>query len=511
VIFGKKRASPPPPAFAGERNERFWFRRAIGFTIKATIDEPSHARLVVKRHGGDREVSLDRADLRRLMALDVFSEWPADEAWLLRMEADDLVYYARTVSDRRTTGAPLLTGPQSDAKIGLRDGLGITLAIADEEEVVPWVFMPRRGALDEKRLIGVRISSLEAGTEVYSLDLYGAPPAAAVLRWLLPMLDGTRSWPEIESRFDQADRLHARRILEWLDDCACLDASSAAKIRVDAPFVCWLGHAAALVRVGAVTLLVDPLFMRRSDPPRAFVDAPWDWRALPKIDACLVTHADNDHLNPPTLMRLSPELAMVVPSEAPRRPYQVDIGEVLRFLRFEDVRPLAPWESLSVGDTQVTAVPFEGEDWGLDLSKSTYLIEGPKGRVYLSADSYNSAEIYHRVRQRGPVDFAFLGISGCEEPLVAPPGFGYGEFYALWLPRARRNEWTAHTQGPKAAAQAAVALGAKAVFGYAAGGGSFMEMSHSDRGTHDDLAAELSALGVTMAAKKLQLGVPYCL
>ena len=36
---------------------------------------------------------------------------------------------------------------------------------------------------------------------------------------------------------------------------------------------------------------------------------------------------------------------------------------------------------------------------------------------------------------------ALLGVTGAEESLVMPPGFGYGNFYAKWIPPERRNEW----------------------------------------------------------------------
>jgi L-ascorbate metabolism protein UlaG (beta-lactamase superfamily) len=507
VSFGSKIAGGKNLA-PYTRADRVWFRRGLGFTVKATIDDTREARVIVRRHGGERTVTIDRADLRRLMAMDSFAEWPQQEAWLARFEADDLVYWSRAPAERHTVGAPLLAGHDASVKIALRDGLGVTLAIEEDDEIVPWVFMPRRGALRSKRLRGVRLSSLEQGTEAYALDLYGSDSAVRVLRELLPMLNGTLGGKEIAARFHHQDRPLAQRCLAWLDDCACLTDVAPAPLALPPGSVVWLGHAALLVRVGEATLLVDPLFMRRSDPPRPFVQAPFDWRTLPQVDACLVTHADNDHLNPPTLARLRSALPVIVPAAASARPYQVDLEEVLSFLSFSDVRPLGDWEALQIGDTRVTAVPFVGEDWGLELAKCTYLIEGPHGRVYLSADSFNDEAIFRRVRERGPVDFAFLGVSGCEEPLVAPPGFGYGEFYALWLPRARRNEWLRHTQGPHDAALAARVLDAKGVFGYAAGGGSFMEMSHSDRGTHRELAGALADVGLRDRVRTLELGAP---
>lgn len=504
----------PPPPFAGRRSERIWFRRGLGFTIKATIEEPEAIRIMVKRHGGDeREREVTRADLRPLMALNTFREWPADEAWLIAREAQDLIYWSDAPTSRGTTGAPLAEGRATQGKIALRDGVAILVATTDEfQQIVPWGFMPRRGALEPKRMHGARFSSNELRVEAYALDLFGNEHAVRVLRRLLPWLDGRASWAELEARFSGAEHRLAKNILEWLDDAACLELAPAKTcFDREGPWVAWLGHACVLVRVGEATVLVDPLMMRRSVPPAPFLDNPFDWRLLPeRIDACLITHADNDHLNPHTLVRLDRETPMIVPAPVVDRPYQVDIDEVLRFIDFSQVRHVSPWESVKVGDTVITGVPFMGEDWGLELAKATYVISGPKGRVYVGADSFNDSAVHARVaKDLGPIDFAFLGISGCEEPLVAPPGFGYGEFYALWLPRARRNQWIRHTQGPLEAAEAARVLGAKNVFGYAAGGGSFMDMSHSDRGTHSALCSVLADQGLAHLAKTLELGVPY--
>ena len=93
MIFGKKDAPPP---YLSESH--VWFRRALGFTVKATIDEPEQARVIVKRHGGDRETTLAREDLRRLMALDRFREWPADKAWLAVREANEITWPWRRFS-----------------------------------------------------------------------------------------------------------------------------------------------------------------------------------------------------------------------------------------------------------------------------------------------------------------------------------------------------------------------------------------------------------------------------
>ena len=191
------------------------------------------------------------------------------------------------------------------------------------------------------------------------------------------------------------------------------------------------------------------------------------------------------------------------------RPYQVDLNAAARFLGFTDIRELAPWQDTRINDVTITAVPFVGEDWGLTLPKCTYVVSGPAGAVYLSADSARMPEVWPRLRERFAIDLAFMGISGCAEPLVAPPRFGYGEFYALWLPHARRNEWQLLCATPADAAEGVRALQPRYYFGYAAGGGTFMDMSHSDRGTHEELVSLLHDSAARPAP--LLIGVPFAL
>ena len=68
--------------------------------------------------------------------------------------------------------------------------------------------------------------------------------------------------------------------------------------------VTFIGHASFLIQIGGLKLLIDPVFsdrlvlIRRLRRPGILV------RALPPIDAVLLTHAHMDHLDMPSLRRI---------------------------------------------------------------------------------------------------------------------------------------------------------------------------------------------------------------
>ena len=68
------------------------------------------------------------------------------------------------------------------------------------------------------------------------------------------------------------------------------------------PTVTWIGHATALVQMGGISLLTDPMFSERASPlpfagPRRQVPPGVAPRDLPRIDLVLVSHNHYDHLD----------------------------------------------------------------------------------------------------------------------------------------------------------------------------------------------------------------------
>jgi len=72
----------------------------------------------------------------------------------------------------------------------------------------------------------------------------------------------------------------------------------------------WLGHSTVLLEVDGVRVLTDPVWGPRASPtrfagPRRFQPVPVPLRALPLLDAVLVSHDHYDHLDYPTIRELA--------------------------------------------------------------------------------------------------------------------------------------------------------------------------------------------------------------
>lgn len=455
--------------------------------------------------GGGRALHSRAAeDVRRCLRLTewtpVGGELDASRAW--RGVEDNLLVYATRDPGRPLTGrAGVLSALENGQTLARRAAAWPTVAVETAVEIAPMPFMPRGRDLVGAEMVGARIASLERGHEVFGLTLTGSALTGRRWRNAAPRLDGRRSLAEVLDGFSASDRHEVRKILSWLDDAGLLEARSGPPEPASAldeareAQVTWLGHAAVLFQTATTRILVDPLFFAPSDPPERWDSASrFDPRALPPLDAILVTHGDNDHLNPNSLALLDPSTQVLIPSCASvPSAFQVDIRGALRVLGFETVVEMAPGTGHQVGDAYVTAWPFEGEDWGLDLPKVTYLVESKELSAFFSADSARMDDVMTAIGKRDRrVDLAFMGVSGNAEPHVTPPELGYGNFYADWVPRARHNAWVQHCADPSDAVESVRRLKPRFAFGYAAGGASFIRTAYSDVGDHETFARLLN-------------------
>ena len=187
--------------------------------------------------------------------------------------------------------------------------------------------------------------------------------------------------------------------------------------------VCWIGHATMLVRVAGLTVLTDPVFSSRVGlgwglgtlGPARFVRPACDVDALPAVDVVLLSHAHFDHLDRPSLARLS-RASTVVCAKGTR-----DLVDDFGFRRVVELDANQATTIEANGRSlRVTAVPVR--HWGartvLDTNRSycAYLLESDDARVLYGADTAFQ-EYWKSIGAGGGVDLAIVGI-GAYDPWI---------------------------------------------------------------------------------------------
>ncbi|MFF3339969.1 MBL fold metallo-hydrolase [Streptomyces flavidovirens] len=172
--------------------------------------------------------------------------------------------------------------------------------------------------------------------------------------------------------------------------------------------ITWWGHATCTVADSGTRVLTDPLFARRLahlrrrrgalPPPEAAV-----------ADAVLVSHLHGDHLHLPSLDRLAPGTALIVPRGAARAVPALRrvAGQGLRITEVE------PGDEVRVKGVVVRAVPALHDGRRLPFGPHHapalgYVVTG-EARTYFAGDTGLFDDMADAV---GPVDVALLPVGG---------------------------------------------------------------------------------------------------
>jgi len=178
----------------------------------------------------------------------------------------------------------------------------------------------------------------------------------------------------------------------------------------------WLGHSTVLVEIDGVRVLTDPVWGARASPsqlagPKRFQPVPVALKALPPIDAVLISHDHYDHLCHPTIRALAKTGVPFVTS--------LGVGAHLQAWGVEPERitELDWWQShrLPGSGVEITAAPaqhFSGR--GLKDRNATLwsslVLRGPRHRVFFSGDT-GLTDQYALIRERlGPFDLVMLEV-----------------------------------------------------------------------------------------------------
>jgi L-ascorbate metabolism protein UlaG (beta-lactamase superfamily) len=178
----------------------------------------------------------------------------------------------------------------------------------------------------------------------------------------------------------------------------------------------WLGHSTVLIEIDGVRVLTDPVWSARASPsqlagPKRFQAVPVALKALPPIDAVLVSHDHYDHLCHPTIRALAKTAVPFVTS--------LGVGAHLEAWGVppERITELDWWQShrLPGTEVEVTAAPsqhFSGR--GLKDRNATLwsslVVRSARHRVFFSGDT-GLTDQYAEIRARlGPFDLVMLEV-----------------------------------------------------------------------------------------------------
>ena len=182
----------------------------------------------------------------------------------------------------------------------------------------------------------------------------------------------------------------------------------------------WIGHSTVYLSIDGFTILTDPVFSAKiglnfgamTIGIKRLVEPALQVSAFHRPDLVLLSHAHMDHLDLPSLRRLSNRETTVV--TAPKT------SDLLRASHFGEVRELKWNETVQVGPAYIRA--FQVNHWGARMRNDThrgyngYLIECGRYRLIFAGDTAFTEE-FRQLRGVGRIDLAMMPI-GAYNPWI---------------------------------------------------------------------------------------------
>jgi N-acyl-phosphatidylethanolamine-hydrolysing phospholipase D len=184
--------------------------------------------------------------------------------------------------------------------------------------------------------------------------------------------------------------------------------------RDDRLAITWLGHATAVLEVGPVRVLTDPMWSERASPlsfagPKRWVAPPIALEALPPIDLVLLSHNHYDHLDVPTVRRfarLQPAARWLVP---------LGLRAFVERLGVPMVEECGWWDERRVGPARVVCTPAQHFSARGPGDRNTTLwcgwtVAAGTRRVFFAGDTGYHPEFGEIARRLGPFDAVLLPV-----------------------------------------------------------------------------------------------------
>lgn len=182
--------------------------------------------------------------------------------------------------------------------------------------------------------------------------------------------------------------------------------------------VIWVGHATALVRLGEIWVLTDPVFSERVGVVyKRYVKPGRDLQELPKIDAIALSHPHLDHLDSSSLKAIvaaNPSIPILGSKDT--------LKHLPKELRSNAVT-LSTWQESQHGSLRVSLVPAHHGNgrWGLDgiwnkHAAAGFVLENKGHTVYFAGDTGYHAKTFKEIGSRFKIDVAILPVGPAGRP-----------------------------------------------------------------------------------------------
>jgi L-ascorbate metabolism protein UlaG (beta-lactamase superfamily) len=234
------------------------------------------------------------------------------------------------------------------------------------------------------------------------------------LAWL-PLLDGHHGTEEVDAAAARSPA--GKRLLAALRDIDALYLADEEPFRIAAlPPLLFVSHSSVFVRGSAASILIDPAIQGSTEMLSSEGRRPFEIAS--HVDAVLVSHCHWDHLSLQTVLRIPRTTKMIVPRTPTPALVNPPIATYLRALGFSDVDEVGDWDTRTIGDVEVTFVPFFGEPFGLAsrFDAFTYLVRASGKTIYGSLDACHDEAgdmnpVIERIAKEHRVDVFLFGSS----------------------------------------------------------------------------------------------------
>jgi len=190
-----------------------------------------------------------------------------------------------------------------------------------------------------------------------------------------------------------------------------INIANITNVKQDELKVTWIGHSSQIINIDGKLILADPVFSNKTvfmGPSRYNGDVPLNPEDLPEIDVVIISHNHYDHLNISTLEKIHPKVKRFL------TPLMVGAELEKAGVPREKITELNWWDEVQIDDEFMIAFTptqhFSGRglfDRDETLWRS-YVLQGPKHKVYFSGDSGYFKGFKEIGEKYGPFDITLL-------------------------------------------------------------------------------------------------------